>query len=298
MKILVIGSKGFIGSAVVSVFDRQFGYDVFECDVAVDYARKNYFLIDATNADYHALFRSNHFDVCINCAGAANVGDSLVNPLRDYTLNTYNVFKLLDAIRIYQPECKFINLSSAAVYGNPAHLPIGELSPAAPVSPYGVHKLQAEMIAQEFHTYYNIPTCSLRIFSAYGPGLKKQLFWDIYKKASAYEVIELFGTGKESRDFIYIEDLVQAIHCCLQRASCCGEVINIANGEEVSVEQAVTSFLAFFPGRKEVYFSKNSKQGDPLYWRADVTKLTDMGYRPSHTLENGLEKYYTWIRQL
>lgn len=298
MKVLVIGSKGFIGSAVASIFKSHYHYEVFECDVAVDYARKNYFLIDATNADYHSLFRDNRFDACINCSGAANVSDSLLNPLRDYTLNTFNVFKLLDAIRIYQPQCKFLNLSSAAVYGNPSQLPVCESSNPQPVSPYGMHKLQAEWIGKEFFTYYNVPNCSLRIFSAYGPGLKKQLFWDIYKKATAYEVIELFGTGNESRDFIYIDDLVSAIHCCLQKANFRGEAINIANGEEVTVARAVTSFLSFFPGKKEIYFSKNTKQGDPLYWKADITQLTDMGYQPSYTLNRGLENYYTWIRQL
>lgn len=298
MKVLVIGSKGFIGAAVASIFRQRMAYEVMECDVAVDYDKKDYFLIDATNADYHALFRDFEFDACINCSGAANVGDSLVNPLRDYTLNTYNVFKMLDAIRIYQPGCKFINLSSAAVYGNPSQLPVKEITNTQPVSPYGMHKLQAEAIGAEFFSYFGIRNCSLRIFSAYGPGLKKQLFWDIYKKASAFEVIELFGTGRESRDFIYIDDLVQAIHCCLRNARFEAEVINIANGKEISVEYAVTQFLSNFPGRKEVYFSKSVKQGDPLYWEADISLLQGMGYQPAYSLADGLQNYYSWIRQL
>ncbi len=298
MKVLVIGSKGFIGSAVASQFPPRFGYEVFECDVAVDYSRKNYFLIDATNADYHSLFRDFRFDACINCSGAANVSDSLMNPLRDYTLNAFNVFKLLDAIRIHQPGCKFLNLSSAAVYGNPVELPVNEMMVPQPVSPYGEHKFQAELIAREFYNYYKIPSCSVRIFSAYGPGLKKQLFWDIYKKATAFEVIELFGTGQESRDFIYIDDLVNAIHCCLNHAGFEAEVINIANGEEVSVQHAVTTFLSFFPGKKEIYFSKTAKQGDPLYWKADISLLKSMGYKASAGLATGLENYYSWIKQL
>lgn len=182
MKVLVIGSKGFIGSHVATLFEEMYGYEVHECDVAVDYAKNNYHLIDATNADYHQVFRNNYFDACINCAGAASVSDSILNPLRDYTLNTYNVFKILDAIRLFQPDCKFVNLSSAAVYGNPHRLPVQENLDLIPVSPYGVHKLHAEMIGEEFYNYYNIPNCSLRIFSAYGPRLKKQLLWDIFQK--------------------------------------------------------------------------------------------------------------------
>jgi len=298
MKVLVIGSKGFIGSAATRLLQQKYQYEVWEADVVVDYTGERYFLIDASNADFHSIFRTEQFDAVLNCSGAAHVGDSLVNPLRDFVLNTYNVFKLLDAIRIFQPHCRFINLSSAAVYGNPQSLPVSEFQLVNPVSPYGLHKLQTESILKEFSQYFNIGTCSLRIFSAYGPGLKKQLFWDIYQKAKRFEVIELFGTGKESRDFIYIDDLIDAIFCCIDKADFNGEVINIANGKEIDIETAVTTFLVNFPGTKEIYFTNNSKAGDPLHWKADISKIQSMGYKPLFSLERGLANYYNWVTNL
>jgi dTDP-glucose 4,6-dehydratase/UDP-glucose 4-epimerase len=124
MKILIIGSKGFIGQHLKR-FLMSKDHEVWGADVVVDYVHpEKYFLIDASNADFHELFKEVNFDVCINCSGAASVPDSLQHPLRDYNLNTANVFKLLDAIRLSQPGCKFINLSSAAVYGNPPALPV------------------------------------------------------------------------------------------------------------------------------------------------------------------------------
>jgi UDP-glucose 4-epimerase len=298
MKVLVIGSKGFIGSYVASHFATCYNHEVYECDVVVDYERPNYHIIDATNADYHTLFQKIRFDACINCSGASSVPDSLIHPLRDYTLNTYNVFKILDAIRLYQPDCKFINMSSAAVYGNPQQLPIKEGLPLSPISPYGIHKKHAETIGEEFYSIYNIPNCSLRIFSAYGAGLKKQLFWDVFQKGRKSDRVELFGTGMESRDFIYVDDIVSAIHCCLMNAKFNGEAINIASGKETTISQAVHTFFDMFPKKKEVVFNGKVKEGDPLYWKADVSALQFMGYKPSINLPGGLEKYFTWVNQL
>jgi UDP-glucose 4-epimerase len=298
VNVLIIGSKGFIGTNLATIFKEDYGYDVFECDVTVDYENKKYYLIDATNADYHRLFQLHRFHVCINCSGAANVGDSLVNPLRDFTLNTYNVFKILDAIRIFQPECRFINLSSAAIYGNPQELPISEHSNSHPISPYGLHKLQAEMILKEFYTHYGIRNCSLRIFSAYGSGLRKQLFWDIFQKAKTAPQIELYGTGDESREFIHVLDIASAINCCILNAFFEGEAINIANGMETTVSQAVQTFLSFFPKHKRVSFNGQIKRGDPLYWKADISALKSMGYSPAINLPNGLENYFKWVSRL
>lgn len=298
MKILVIGSKGFIGSHVAQFYTSRNSVELFECDVVTDYANDNYFLIDATNSDYNTVFRSNQFDVCINCSGAASVPDSLINPLRDFALNTYNVVKLLDTIRLEQPNCKVINLSSAAVYGNPESLPVREDMTLLPISPYGIHKMQAEQICKTYFTFYGLQTCSLRIFSAYGNGLKKQLFWDLYKKAEISDIIEIYGTGEETRDFIHIDDVVRAIDYCVNFADFQGEAINIANGEQVTICNVINIFYSFYPKKKTLHFNNISKIGDPVNWRADITFLKSMGYSSTINISQGLEKYYLWTNQL
>ena len=205
MKILVIGSKGFIGSHCVDYFSQN--HEVWGCDVVLDYNTPCYISIDSVDSDFLEIFQSHYFDVCINCSGAANVPFSLEKPFNDFKLNTLNVFKLLEAIRLHAPECKFITMSSAAVYGNPEALPIVENKKRMPVSPYGFHKVMAEMICEEYSRFWGVKTCCLRIFSAYGPRLKKQLFWDLYHKIKDQEEPTLWGTGRESRDFIYISDI-------------------------------------------------------------------------------------------
>jgi dTDP-glucose 4,6-dehydratase/UDP-glucose 4-epimerase len=155
----------------------------------------------------------------------------------------------------------------------------------------------SENICREFFLFFGVPTCSLRIFSAFGEGLKKQLFWDLYQKTRTSGEVSLFGTGKESRDFIYIQDLVEAIYLVAQHGSFKGEAINIANGREVFIEDCVHTFYALFEKPVKFRFRGESRAGDPNNWVADISALKELGYRQQHSLEDGLKKYYEWIKE-
>jgi UDP-glucose 4-epimerase len=296
MRIVIIGSKGFIGQHLNGYFLEN-GYEVWGADVITDYANnEKYFLIDASNSDYTIVFKDFKYDLCINCSGAASVPESLINPLIDYSLNTVNVFKILEAIRKFQPACKFMNLSSAAVYGNPESLPIKEDFEPNPLSPYGFHKLLAEKVCKEFWTLFGIRTCSLRMFSVYGPGLKKQLFWDLYMKAKTRTPFNLYGSGNESRDFINIIDLEKAIELVFEFSNFEADIINIANGKEIRIKDAVSVFFSFFDFDINYSFSGDSRQGDPVCWLADISKLVSFGYQPSIDMNTGLQKYFEWVK--
>jgi len=292
MKILIIGSKGFIGSHCVAFFLKE--HQVWQCDVVVDYVTPNYFLLDATNNNFDEIFRAHQFDVCINCSGAASVPDSIKNPQRDFVLNTSNVFLQLDGLRRHIKDCKYINISSAAVYGNPEALPVKENQQLSPISPYGKHKKMAEEICEEFFEQYGTKTCSIRVFSAYGPGLKKQLFWDLYQKYKRGEAIELFGTGRESRDFIYISDLVQAINCVVLHASFNGDCINVANGKEITIARVAEIFYGLIDEKIKPVFAGHQRKGDPINWVAAIDVLSGLGYNQTVAIEDGLSKYIAW----
>lgn len=296
MNILVIGSKGFIGTNVYHYFQSK-GHIVWGCDVIIDYTATNYFLIDSTNSNFQWIFKQQAFNVCINCSGAANVQESIVNPARDFYLNTVNVSNLLDAIRLYNKDCKFINLSSAAVYGDPPHLPVHESDPLQPKSPYGYNKMMAENLCREYYMLFSIPTCSVRIFSAYGEGLRKQLFWDLFQKSKTQSKVVLNGTGRETRDFIHISDLVCALAKIIENADFKSTVVNVANGYEVSISDAVKMFYALFDKKIEYEFSQLLREGDPLNWKADIEKLRGYGYEQKITMETGLTRFYSWIRE-
>lgn len=296
MKILIIGSRGFIGSHCVDYFSKE--NEVWECDVVIDYDKPRYIFIESVDSDFQEIFINHKFDVCINCSGAANVPFSLEKPFNDFQLNAVNVFKILDAIRRFNPDCKYLNMSSAAVYGNPMSLPITEAMPFAPVSPYGMHKQMAEMICEEFYRFWGIKTACIRIFSAYGPGLKKQILWDLAQKAtSENESIHLFGTGYETRDFIYISDLVSLIDCVIRNASFEGDVINAANGRQIEIRQIAEHMMEALRCDKPIVFSGSNRKGDPLNWEADIEKVKMLGYEQKVTIREGINDYVKWLKE-
>jgi UDP-glucose 4-epimerase len=295
MKILIIGSKGFIGSHCVDYFMAN-GFEVFQADVN-DSTESNFYKIERQNSDFAVPFKEHQFEICINASGSAHVGFSFENPSKDFELNVVNVQKLVVAIRDYNPYCKLINFSSAAVYGNPQILPITENSPCKPLSPYGFHKLQSELLLTEYHKFFGLKTCSLRVFSAYGPRLKKQLFWDLYQKAISNEVVSLFGTGSETRDFIYIDDLMQIMDLVIQNSPFQGSIYNVGNQVETTIAEAAHLFLNAFSPEKKLEFTGEVKVGDPNNWVGSMENLKKYGFKPQYDLSLGLKKYAEWLRE-
>lgn len=295
MKILVVGSKGFIGSHCVDFFSKE--HEVWGCDVVIDYNTPNYLFIESIDSDFQDIFLRQKYDVCINCSGAASVPFSLERPFHDFQLNALNVYKILESIRRFNSECKYINLSSAAVYGNPEKIPIQESFRLAPVSPYGVHKYLAEQICKEFTDFWRLQTCCIRIFSAYGPRLKKQLLWDIYKKAQKDGDLELFGTGDESRDFIYVTDVVSIINRAILYSDFNCDILNAANGEQITISHISKLMIEAMGISKKVVFNQITRKGDPLNWEADIQKIVSIGYSPKVDIAAGIKKYVLWLRE-
>jgi UDP-glucose 4-epimerase len=295
LNILIIGSKGFIGQHLYKFFSEKCDYECWGCDVITEVDNSQYFSIDKSNCDFNAVFAQQNFDYCINCSGAANVSESISNPLQDFNLNVLNIGKLLEAIRIHNNNCKFVNLSSAAVYGNPHHLPVLTSAAIDPVSPYGWHKFYAEQLCNEYHQFFNIQTLNLRIFSAFGPGLKKQLFWDWFQNSIGQTEVSLYGTGNESRDFIYIDDLVQVIWLATKEENFKHGVVNVGNGNEVFIKEGAEIFFGFL--NKIFAFKNQGKQSDPLNWVADIEEIKSWGYKQTVSLKEGLSNYIEWAKE-
>lgn len=296
MKILIIGSNGFIGKHCIKYFSKKH-YDVWGADIFLTEDEK-FILLNRVDTDFAKLFEKHKFDICVNASGSANVGFSFNSPNIDFELNVYNVQKLLIAIKEYNSKCKLVNFSSAAVYGNASTLPINENSTKKPLSPYGVHKLQSEELLKYYHAFFGLKTCSLRVFSAYGEGLKKQLFWDLYKKYKKKLPITLYGTGNESRDFIYIDDLLRGLELVIINANFKGESINLSSGIETTIGEVVKIFYNIL--NKNVVFNFNGEVriGDPLNWRADITKISSFGFTPKVEIKEGLKEYINWVKGL
>lgn len=296
MRVLILGSEGFIGNHLVQFF-LQKKWEVTGCDlIEASVTGYQYHKISLLSADLEQLFSGLKYDACINAAGSGNVPYSLTHPLSDFEANVSSVIHVLEVIRKYNPDCRYLHISSAAVYGNPRQLPIEETAILAPLSPYGWHKQMSEQLCLEYYQQFGVRTAVTRPFSVYGPGLRKQLFWDVYQKlAKAGDALELWGTGKESRDFILVEDLVQALWLILEKGNMKGEAYNVATGVETTIEQAVGLFIRALQKNTTLIFNQKGRPGDPLYWKADISRLTSLGFEPAWSLEKGLQLTANWI---
>ena len=295
MRLLILGSEGFIGSNLISFFlnkgVRIAGCDLFERPSQHKY---EYFKVSRLSPEWDDIF-SRKFDFCINAAGSGNVPYSMEHPLIDFESNTLDTMRILDAIRKNNESCRYLHISSAAVYGNPVTLPVRETDAANPISAYGWHKLMSEQICLEYSSIYKLRVAIIRPFSLYGNGLKKQLLWDISQKLRTSDKIQLFGTGKESRDFIHCNDLVRLIECLTSKGDFNGEVYNVGSGVETTIGTVARLIEQSFNGSKTISFSGLLRPGDPLNWCADISIIRSLGYLPLVKLDDGIRDYVTWF---
>ncbi len=298
MKILVIGSEGFIGSHLIEYFSKEHTV-AGAAHEAVASRTYRFFNLTVSQPDWAGIFQADQFDFCINAAGSANVPYSMTHPLYDFEHNVLHTIQLLEAIRLYQPACKYLHISSAAVYGSPQSLPIKETHHVQPLSPYGWHKYSAENICREYHFIHKVNTAITRPFSVFGPRLRKQLFWDLYlKHKTGKSAIDLWGTGRESRDFIYISDLCYSFELIMQQSPFDADVYNIASGVETTVEEAATALYSELGGDVLLNFNQHVREGDPINWRADISAIQHFGFTPKVTFPEGIKKLSQWLKSL
>ncbi len=298
--VLLTGAAGFIGRAMARALASDgkevIGVDMAPPENAPVASLARYAQLQLPHHGLEELIDEHRPFAAIHCAGRASVPLSFDDPGADFHCGTVVTFELLDALRRRVPGCRFIFLSSAAVYGEPDSLPVSELEPVKPISPYGFHKRQCELLCEEFASIYGMPTSALRIFSAYGPGLRRQVIWDLCYRLLTEGKLELKGTGAESRDFVHVKDIVRAAIAVLDNAEMVGEVYNVARGEEVAIRELAERLVAALGIEAEPVFDGVVPPGNPGNWRADITKLERLGFSPIISLEDGLSSFATWCR--
>ena len=297
--VLITGVNGFIGSHVARRLARD--YQVVGLGASSVDTRglcHRYIQMMLPHPDFIQVLAHYQPACCLHFAGSASVAGSFEHPGVDFQSGPAAVFQILDALRQNQDKggpCLFVFPSSAAVYGNPTRLPVAESDPINPISPYGYHKRMSENLAEEFRALYGVPYLILRIFSCYGPGLRKQLLWDLCRKIDSGRV-ELYGTGEETRDYIHVTDLAALVALLLGQAIR-DTVLNVGNGLEVSTKTVAETMLRAI-GRDDLrpVFRGREKTGDPLHWRCDCSRLRDLGYARTMDMDAGIAQYAHWYK--
>lgn len=299
--VLITGVSGFLGRVIAGHFSQRgiivYGVDRSSVEKAPMTHLKDYAALSLPGPRFETLLTEWQPQAIIHCAGRASVPQSMQNPAEDYQHGPVLSFYILDAVRRVVPECAFLFLSSAAVYGDPVRLPIREDDLPSPISAYGYHKWQSELICREFTTLYGLRTASARVFSAYGPGLRRQVMWDLAYKALTQKEILLQGSGEESRDFIHASDIALALEVILTQGSMQGETYNVANGEQIKISTLCSMILNSLAVNPSVRFSGIAQPGAPLNWQADISLLSSLGYTQKIPLLEGIQSFTTWCRE-
>jgi len=298
--IFITGVSGFIGRYIARYLTRQ-GWSVFGCDtISIENAPTEYlvkyFEIELPNSTFDELLKQIKPYACIHCAGRASVPQSYEYLRDDFENAPILVFDLLESLKNSSPESRFLFMSSAAVYGDPSRLPISENHTSSPISPYGFHKRQAELICEEFAKVFGIKTLSARIFSAYGPGLRRQVVWDICRRIMDHESVYLQGTGEETRDFVHVTDIAIAVQLLIKSATFEGETYNVASGQETSIQSISKIICDALDVSIPIKFSGVLPDGVPRKWRADIGKIKTLGFDCSVAIESGISDFATWVR--
>lgn len=298
MKVLVTGAAGFIGRKISECFETDRFY-VHGWDVVNPSGNPEIQIVDMYDLEgiIEGLKKFSP-DIVVHCAGSADVNKSVKDPEADFRGNVVITHNLLFGLqKAGLTGVRFVFLSSAGVYGNPKMLPITEKTPLNPLSPYAVHKVMCEDLCKYFASHYGMAVRVARIFSAYGAGLRKQIFWDMFCKYRRTGRLEMFGTGNESRDYIHVDDVAQAIKL-LATADTDEVVFNVANGEETTIRNATEMFAKGIGAPMDVIaFNGTVREGDPLNWRADISKMLKLGYRKTRDIQQGLIDYCRWAEK-
>lgn len=308
-KIVITGGAGFIGSHIVDNLAR-YGNEITIVDnldpyYSLDLKKRNIDIIlknenvsfvnlDITNIDNLKEIVDDTVDYVYHEAAQPGVRISIQDPFRPNNINivgTLNVLKLsLDA-----NVKRVINASSSSVYGTVKYLPFDEEHPTMPISPYGVSKLAAEHYCRVFYHVYGLPTVSLRYFTVYGPRMRPDLaIHKFTKKILNDEPITIFGDGNQTRDFTYIDDIVGANIKLLNTNKADGKVINLGNGNRITVNEMV-KLLEDIIGKKAKIIYDEKQKGDAEHTLANIELAKKLiGYEPRTLMREGLEKFVSY----
>ncbi|WP_038937138.1 NAD-dependent epimerase/dehydratase family protein [Bradyrhizobium japonicum] len=304
MIIWITGANGFIGRHLVRVLADQ-GHAVYGIGHGAinEPERQRIGLgewlngeIDATNLNTLAG-RSGLPSTIFHLAGGSSVGLSIAQPLEDFSRTVSSTARLLEWLRASAPECRLIVASSAAVYGAHHAGAISEEAETRPMSPYGHHKLIMEQLCRSYADSFGIRAIIVRLFSVYGPSLRKQLLWDLcLRLGRGQRELVLGGTGNEARDWTDVRDVVQLVAWLARVDGESLKVLNGGSGIATSVAEIARLVTNAWGGNIAVRFSGTVRAGDPFSLVADARQLAALPFNWRIPVQEGIAQYVSWYK--
>lgn len=311
MIVLVTGAAGFIGSHLCRRLLEE-GHNIIGVDNYADFyprwikeaniarlrSSKKFKFIgrDLDTLPLKTLLKS--VDAIYHLAAQAGVRASWGTHFSVYIKNNVQVTqKLLEAAKDSSLH-KFVYASSSSVYGSTSQLPMSESSLPCPLSPYGVTKLAAEQLCFLYFKNYGVPTVALRFFTVYGPGQRPDMaFHKFFRAILEGREIAVYGDGQQTRDFTYVDDIVEANVAALTKGEI-GQVYNVGGGHRETLKNLFPLLERISAKTMKIRWLEKQK-GDVLHTWASINKARkELGFCPRTDLEDGLRKEWEWIQML
>ena len=304
---LVTGGAGFIGSHLVeallsagckvTVLDNLSSGNLFNLEPVMDHI--TFYKNDIREPEMLGK-AADGCDVIFHLAAVVAVQQTISNPVESAMVNDIGTLNVLEAARAKNVR-RVVLASSCAVYGDDPRLPKQETMTPRPASPYAVHKLSAEHYARVYFELYGLETVSLRFFNVYGPRQDPSSPYSgvisiFMTKAVSNQVPVIYGDGNQSRDFVYVKDVVKAILLAASMDNSAGNVLNIGTGSSVLINR-LWEVIALLGGQRSAPRYEPARSGDILHSVAGM-ELTQsiLNFKNDFTLEQGLEMTFDWYK--
>ncbi|MCD6523699.1 MAG: SDR family oxidoreductase [Thermococcus sp.] len=296
--IVVTGGAGFIGSHIAWELVKD--NEVIVIDNMYTGKEENVppgaKLVKADIRDYEAIVELiSNADYVFHEAAQVSVVESIRDPVFTEEVNVIGTLNILRALM--EGHGKLVFASSAAVYGDNPNLPLKETERPRPLSPYGVTKAAAEEYLRVFNELYGLPVVSLRYFNVFGPRQSANQYAGVISifinRALTGEPLVIYGDGKQTRDFIYVKDIVRANLLVAESRRANGRVFNVATGKQTSILELAMKVIEITGTTSSIVFDK-PRPGDIRHSQADITEIRKLGFEPEWSLEEGLKKTVEW----
>ena len=309
---VVTGAAGFIGSHLCERLLQE-GHSVIGVDAFTEYYPRAVKEMNLSSPQKHARFRFMELDLAradlapvvaeadfiFHQAGQPGVRASWGKEFGLYLdHNIRATQQLLESVKDSRRLRRLVFASSSSVYGQTEDLPLREESLPRPYSPYGVTKLAAEHLCSLYYTNHGVPTVSLRYFTVYGPRQRPDMgFFRFIQAALDDRPIAVYGDGEQTRDFTYVDDIVEANWLALGQPAV-GQIFNIGGGSRSSLNQVLASLEDILAKsiRRE---RRPSQPGDVRHTWADLSRARSLlGFSPRVSLREGLSRQVEWLRKV
>ncbi|MCF1618176.1 GDP-mannose 4,6-dehydratase [Tetragenococcus koreensis] len=312
MNYLITGGAGFIGSSLATYLAHE-GHSVTVVDdlsmgKKENIESKNIQFIKADVRDsskLKSILKNQQFDYIFLFAAIASVADSIERPIETHNINFESILQILELVRQTQDKLKRVLFaSSAAVYGNEPTLPKKEESVIRPLTPYAVDKFAAEKYTLLYANLYNVPTSAVRFFNVYGlrqnPAsvysgvlsiISKQFIKILNNEKAGFNI---YGDGEQTRDFVFINDVINALLLVAESNESKGEVYNVGAGKYTPLNEIVKAFEEVAGVKLPINYMQ-ARDGDIKDSYADITKLSRLGYVPKYTIYEGIKEYFAGL---